>query len=203
MRVSEAIQIEHQLAMKKEQEQAKIRKVVEIADERAAKRIARLERDAGKLKIEISLEEAKDQRERSRAMFDRIFREQRQRVFRQSWSRARIEADREHLRRQKLEDARAQQLLLIESMVTNERQDASRHIWSRIKEEAEQRSSHQPLGTIRRSTCIHPFLGWLKCKGRTHCDNCGRLCAKSSFKCGDCGIGVCLMCKTNGVSSKV
>ncbi len=201
IRVKEAIQLEQQLRMRKEREQAKKRKSRELADKRAARRLARLTREAGKLEKEQlhrEAEEAEEQPDRvERERLAKISRQENQDASRQGWTKMRVEADKEQLRRE-AEDARncreRQVKEEIRCILTNEEQDASRQAWSQIRAEAEERN--QRLGrTTRPSPCFHPALGWLKCKGRAQCYICGSVCAKYSFRCGDCGVGVCSLCR--------
>jgi len=163
-----------------------------------------LRREASKLEKEQwrrEVEEAEEQPDRvERETLAIISRQEKQDEFRRGWTKIRVEADKEQLRRE-MEGARKRQVRLVEEetayILTSEKQDTTRKAWAKIRAEAEERSQ-QSSRTTRRSPCIHPSPGWLKCKGRAQCDICRSICAKNSFRCGDCDIGVCLLCKANG-----
>ena len=74
-----------------------------------------------------------------------------------------------------------------------------REDWAKMRSRADERNQG-PNRTIDPSPdCCHSALGWLKPKGKFQCQMCGTICAKYSFRCPDCSLVTCSLCKTRVV----
>jgi ankyrin repeat protein len=206
--VDDAILLEQRRQMKKEQDQAKKLKKKELAAERTARQKAD---ETEKQRLRKAPAETREQqyrveREREREKLAKISKiEEEQDAIRQNWAEIRVEADKEQQLRRERAAARKQQQDCARNeepadTSRQEKQAATRQAWAQTRAEAEQ-NSRRPSRPTGPSPCSHPALGWLKRKGRAQCDMCGSACAKSAFRCGDCGRVACLPCKTSTVHS--
>jgi ankyrin repeat protein len=201
--IEEAIQKEQRTLKRREQEQAIYRKQREIIERRAAKRMERSTNEP------VKMERWQFTKTENAAEQDRVERElctkasilEKHYAIQRRWAKIRLEANEKQLLREMTEAGKQQNHLLLEEekacVLTTERQDAHRQDWSRMRAEAEERNRRVICTTTTRLHCLHPALGWLKCKGKTQCDICESFCMKYSFQCGDCSVKVCLLCKTN------
>lgn len=198
--ISEAILLEHRQQTREESEQLRQHKAQDLAAEGSAKRKARMVREAEEeaLLCRERTEGGGRQDQDEREILGNIIRLEKQDAVRQSWTTMRARADEEESRRD-AKAAKEQQDFITkegpESILRQERQAGAQETWAKMRAQAEARSQRLNQ-TSKTSPCLHPALGWLKCKGKAQCEICTKTCTKQSFRCGDCGVVICLLCKT-------
>lgn len=141
---------------RKEEEDARERKRQEVVAKRAAKRMERLMREAGK--IEKEKEQATEPDGAQGELSVNLESLEKLYAIQRRWNEIKMEADEKH---QQKETAAKQDYLTKENIciMTTERQDAHRQAWSRIRAEAEDRNQQKSSPTTSRSLCFHPAAG--------------------------------------------
>jgi ankyrin repeat protein len=186
--------IQQRQRRKKEAEERRIRKIHELAAERAAKLMAREADRKAKELLRKTEDSIVDQRLAEKKRLDDILRYEKHSSLRENWAKARIVADSNQLQ---MEETRKQQSRTSgpkpASTTTQEKQDAAREHWGKLKTGVEERRQN-PDETNSRS-CSH-VLGLLKWKGKGQCNICETEFVKHLFRCVDCGFVACRIYKT-------